>query len=299
MRWDEFRRSSNVEDDRGAGGGFGMPGGAHGLGLGTIIILGLVGWALGIDPSTLINGAEILSGGGQIVQQSGPPPAGDARTAETKDFVAAVLGDTEDRWSDIFTAMGRTYHPPRLRLYSGALDGGCGMAQSAMGPFYCPQDKEIYLDMSFFRDMQDKFDACSSDKACRFSEAYVIAHEVGHHVQDELGTLPRVMAAQQAAASKTQVNALQVRVELQADCYAGIWANRAQAKHKFLDPGDVDQALQTAAAIGDDRLQKEMQGYVVPDSFTHGTSAQRKRWFQNGFDSGQLSACDTMSASSL
>lgn len=299
MRWDEFRRSSNVEDDRGASGGFGMPGGAHGLGLGTIIILGLVGWALGIDPSTLINGAEILSGGGQIVQQSGPPPADDARTAETKDFVAAVLGDTEDRWSDIFTAMGRTYHPPRLRLYSGALDGGCGMAQSAMGPFYCPQDKEIYLDMSFFRDMQDKFDACSSDKACRFSEAYVIAHEVGHHVQDELGTLPRVMAAQQAAASKTQVNALQVRVELQADCYAGIWANRAQAKHKFLDPGDVDQALQTAAAIGDDRLQKEMQGYVVPDSFTHGTSAQRKRWFQNGFNSGQLSACDTMSASSL
>ncbi len=299
MRWDEFRRSSNVEDDRGASGGFSMPGGAHGLGLGTIIILGLVGWALGIDPSTLINGAEILSGGGQIVQQSGPPPADDARTAETKDFVAAVLGDTEDRWSDIFAAMGRTYHPPRLRLYSGALDGGCGMAQSAMGPFYCPQDKEIYLDMSFFRDMQDKFDACSSDKACRFSEAYVIAHEVGHHVQDELGTLPRVMAAQQAAASKTQVNALQVRVELQADCYAGIWANRAQAKHKFLDPGDVDQALQTAAAIGDDRLQKEMQGYVVPDSFTHGTSAQRKRWFQNGFNSGQLSACDTMAASSL
>ncbi|MGB7079767.1 MAG: neutral zinc metallopeptidase [Xanthobacteraceae bacterium] len=299
MRWDEFRRSSNVEDDRGSGGGFGMPGGVHGLGIGTIIILGLVGWALGIDPSTLINGAEILSGGGQIVQQSGPPPADDARTAETKDFVAAVLGDTEDRWSDIFAAMGKTYHPPRLRLYTGALDGGCGMAQSAMGPFYCPQDKEIYLDMSFFQDMQDKFDACSSDKACRFSEAYVIAHEVGHHVQDELGTLPRVMAAQQAAASKTQVNALQVRVELQADCYAGIWANRAQAKHKFLDPGDVDQALQTAAAIGDDRLQKEMQGYVVPDSFTHGTSAQRKRWFQNGFNSGQLSACDTMSASSL
>ncbi|HEX3936677.1 MAG TPA: neutral zinc metallopeptidase [Xanthobacteraceae bacterium] len=299
MRWDEFRRSSNVEDDRGSGGGFGVPGGVHGLGIGTIIILGLVGWALGIDPSTLINGAEILSGGGQIVQQNGSPPADDARTAETKDFVAAVLGDTEDRWSDIFAAMGKTYHPPRLRLYTGALDGGCGMAQSAMGPFYCPQDKEIYLDMSFFQDMQDKFDACSSDKACRFSEAYVIAHEVGHHVQDELGILPRVSAAQQAASSKTQVNALQVRVELQADCYAGIWANHAQQKHSFLDPGDVDQALQTAAAIGDDRLQKEMQGYVVPDSFTHGTSAQRKRWFSNGFNSGQLSACDTMSAGSL
>jgi len=298
MRWDEFRRSSNVEDDRGESSG-GMPGGMHGLGLGTVIILGLVGWALGIDPMTLITGADILSGGAKIVHQRGPPPPDDAQTSATRDFVAAVLGDTEDRWSDIFTAMGRTYHPPRLRLYTGALDGGCGMAQSAMGPFYCPQDKDIYLDMSFFQDMQNKFDACSSDKACRFSEAYVIAHEVGHHVQDELGILPRVTAAQQAASSKAKVNALQVRVELQADCYAGIWANRAQAKHDFLDPGDVDQALQTAAAIGDDRLQKEMQGYVVPDSFTHGTSEQRKRWFLNGFNSGQLSACDTMSASAL
>jgi uncharacterized protein len=301
MRWDEFRRSSNVEDDRGSsmGGGFGMPGGAHGLGIGTIIILGLVGWALGIDPSVLIGGAEILSGGGQVVQQSGPSPADDAQTAQTKDFIAAVLGDTEDRWSDIFADMGRTYHPVRLRLFDGAIDGGCGMAQSAMGPFYCPQDKDIYLDMSFFHDLQNKFDACASDKACRFSEAYVIAHEVGHHVQDELGTLPRARAAQQAASSKTEVNALQVRIELQADCYAGVWANRAQKKHSFLDPGDVDQALQTASAIGDDRLQKEMQGYVVPDSFTHGTSEQRKRWFTNGFNSGQLSACDTMSASTL
>ncbi|MGA7789266.1 MAG: neutral zinc metallopeptidase [Xanthobacteraceae bacterium] len=301
MRWDDFRRSSNVEDDRGesSGGGFNLPGGAHGLGIGTIIILGLVGWALGIDPSVLINGAQILSGGGPVIQQSGPPPADDAQTAATKDFVAAVLGDTEDRWTDIFTAMGRTYHPPRLRLFSGAIDGGCGMAQSAMGPFYCPQDKDIYLDLSFFKDMQDKFNACSSDKACRFSEAYVIAHEVGHHVQDELGTLPRVMAAQQAASSRTQVNAMQVRVELQADCYAGIWANHAQQKHSFLDAGDVDQALQTASAIGDDRLQKQAQGYVVPDSFTHGTSEQRKRWFLNGFNSGQLSACDTMSAATL
>jgi predicted metalloprotease len=199
----------------------------------------------------------------------------------------------------MFAAMGKTYHPTRLRLFSGAIDGGCGMAQSAMGPFYCPQDKDVYLDMSFFADMQDKFGACSDDKACRFSEAYVVAHEVGHHVQDELGLLPRVTAMQQAASSKTQVNALQVRIELQADCYAGVWANRAQQKHSFLDPGDVDQALQTASAIGDDRLQKEMQGYVVPDSFTHGTSAQRKRWFSNGFNSGQISACDTMSASTL
>jgi uncharacterized protein len=306
MRWDDFRRSSNVEDDRDesvASGGFNIPGGAHGLGIGTIIVLGLIGWALGIDPSVLINGANILAGGGggQIEQQSAPPgpvaraPADDQMT----DFVAAVLGDTEDRWTEMFATMGRTYHPARLRLYSGAINGGCGFAQSAMGPFYCPRDKAVYLDTSFFQDLQDRFGACSDDKACKFSEAYVIAHEIGHHVQDELGTLPRVTEAQQAASSQTEVNALQVRVELQADCYAGVWANHAQAKHSFLDPGDVDEALQTASAIGDDRLQKQVQGYVVPDSFTHGTSEQRKRWFMTGFKSGQIQACDTLSARSL
>jgi predicted metalloprotease len=301
MRWDDFRRSSNVVDERGAsmGGGFGVPGGPHGLGLGTIVILGLIGWALGINPIDLINGAQILSGGGPTMQQSGPAMPDDPRTAATKDFVTAVLGDTEDRWTEIFAAMGRTYHPPQLVLFSGAVDGGCGMAQSAMGPFYCSQDKQIYLDMSFFQDMQNKYDACSSENACRFSEAYVVAHEVGHHVQDELGTLPRVFAQQQVASTKAQANALQVRIELQADCYAGVWANRAQKKHSFLDPGDVDQALQTASAIGDDRLEKEVQGYVVPDSFTHGTSVQRARWFSSGFKSGELSACDTMSANPL
>ena len=302
MRWDDFRRSSNVEDDRGAraGGGFGMPGGAHGLGIGTIIVLGLVGWALGIDPSVLINGAQIIAGGDSDMQQtSGPPVTRSPRDDQTADFVAAVLGDTEDRWTEIFAASGRTYHPPKLRLFSGAIDGGCGRAQSAMGPFYCPRDQDVYLDTSFFQDMQKKFGACSNDKACQFSEAYVIAHEVGHHVQDELGILPRVTRAQQAASSETEVNALQVRIELQADCLAGVWANLAQQKHNFLEAGDVDQALQTASAIGDDRLQKETQGYVVPDSFTHGTSAQRKRWFLNGFNSGQVSACDTMAANAL
>jgi predicted metalloprotease len=168
-----------------------------------------------------------------------------------------------------------------------------------MGPFYCPRDQRIYLDTSFFDDMQRKFGACSNSTACRFSEAYVIAHEVGHHVQNELGILPQVTQAQQAASSKVEANQLQVRVELQADCLAGVWANRAQKKRDFLDPGDVDQALQTATAIGDDRLQKEMQGYVVPDSFTHGTSEQRKRWFQTGFNGGQVSGCNTLSASSL
>jgi uncharacterized protein len=300
MRWDDFRRSSNVEDERAStGGGFGMPGGAGGLGLGTIIILGLIGWALGIDPSVLINGAQILSGGGSVTQQSGAPPQTSPQDKETADFVSAVLGDTEDRWTEIFRASGRTYHPPRLIMFSGAIQGGCGLARSAMGPFYCPRDQTVYLDTSFFRDMQRKFGACSSDKACRFSEAYVIAHEVGHHVQDELGILPRVTQMQQAASDQSEVNALQVRVELQADCLAGVWANRAQKKHDFLDPGDVDQALQTAAAIGDDRLQKETQGYVVPDSFTHGTSAQRRRWFLNGFNSGDLNACNTMKADSL
>jgi predicted metalloprotease len=300
MRWDDFRRSSNVEDERGASSGGGLPGGAGGLGIGTIIILGLIGWALGIDPSVLINGAQILSGGGVPSQQTSQAPvADDAQTAATKDFVTAVLGDTEDRWTEIFAAAGKTYHAPRLVLFSGAIQGGCGMARSAMGPFYCPQDQQVYLDMSFFEDLQNKFGACANENACRFSEAYVVAHEVGHHVQDELGILPRVTQAQQAAASQTDANALQVRVELQADCFAGVWANHAQQKHSFLDPGDVDQALQTASAIGDDRLQKEMQGYVVPDSFTHGTSEQRKRWFSNGFNSGQVSACNTISANSL
>jgi predicted metalloprotease len=168
-----------------------------------------------------------------------------------------------------------------------------------MGPFYCPRDQRVYLDTSFFQDMQRKFGACSDASACRFSEAYVIAHEIGHHVQDELGILPRVMQQQQAASSQTEGNALQVRVELQADCLAGVWANRSQQKHKFLDEGDLDQALQTATAIGDDRLQKEMQGYVVPDSFTHGTSAQRKRWFLNGFNSGQLASCNPFQAERL
>ena len=201
--------------------------------------------------------------------------------------MAAVLGDTEDRWTEIFAAAGKTYHPPKLRLFSGSEPTPCAFAQSAMGPFYCPRDQRIYLDTSFFEDLQNKFGGCANSQACKFSEAYVIAHEVGHHVQDELGILPQVMQAQQASASKAEQNCLQVRVELQADCLAGVWANRAQQKLNFLDPGDIDQALQTASAIGDDRLQKETRGYIVPDAFTHGTSEQRKRWFSIGFDEGK------------
>jgi uncharacterized protein len=301
MRTDDFRRSDNVEDDREASASRGgLPGGAGGLGIGTVIIIGLISWYFGIDPSVLLNGAQILTGGG-TTQQSAPAPQVNSGKPgdQTGDFVAAVLGSTEDVWGDIFQASGRTYHPPKLRLFSGSEPTPCAFAQSAMGPFYCPRDQRIYLDTSFFDDLQRKFGACSSSKACQFSEAYVIAHEVGHHVQDELGILPRVMQAQQSADSKAEANALQVRVELQADCLAGVWANRAQAKYKFLDPGDVDQALQTASAIGDDRLQKQTQGYVVPDAFTHGTSAQRKRWFQTGFEQGSVQACNTLSASSL
>jgi len=302
MRTDDFRPSDNIEDDRQASASRGgLPGGAGGLGLGTIIVIGLISWYFGIDPSVLLNGAQILAGGGTSVQQSGPTPPVTAGTPTDPNgkFVAQVLGDTEDRWKEIFAAGGRTYHPPRLRLFAGSEPTPCAFAQAAMGPFYCPRDQRIYLDLSFFDDLQNKFGGCSNSNACKFSEAYVIAHEVGHHVQDELGILPRVMQQQEASASKTEQNRLQVRVELQADCLAGVWANRAQAKHDFLDPGDVDQALQTASAIGDDRLQKERMGYVVPDAFTHGTSEQRKRWFMNGFNSGKVSACDTFSAPSL
>jgi uncharacterized protein len=302
MRTDDFRPSENIEDDRQASASRGgVPGGEGGLGIGAVIVIVLVSWYFGIDPSVILNGAQLLLGGGSPSQQASPAPPVTSGTPSdsTGKFVALVLGDTEDRWTETFAAQGRAYHRPKLRLFSGSEPTPCAFARSAMGPFYCPRDRRIYLDVSFFADLENKFGACSNSKACLFSEAYVIAHEVGHHVQDELGILPRVMQAQQAASSKTEAHQLQVRVELQADCFAGVWANRAQQKHNFLDPGDVDQALQTASAIGDDRLQKEIQGYVAPDSFTPGTSAQRKRWFLNGFNSGQMPACDTLAANAL
>jgi len=300
MRTDDFRRSTNVEDDRQASASRGRPGAAGGLGIGVVIIVTLVGWYLGIDPSLLLNGTQQILGGGSTEQSSPAPTVAPGTPKDaTGQFVAAILGDTEDRWTEIFAASGETYHPPKLRLFAGSEPTPCAFAQSAMGPFYCPRDQRIYLDTAFFNDLQRKFGACSDSKACQFSEAYVIAHEVGHHVQNELGILPRVTREQQAASSKTEANQLQVRVELQADCLAGVWANRAQQKHNFLDPGDIDQALQTASAIGDDRLQKEMQGYVVPDSFTHGSAEQRKRWFTAGLKSGSVASCDTFGAQQL
>jgi predicted metalloprotease len=297
MQWDDFRRSDNVEDDR--GGGFGIPGGG-GLGIGTVVVLGLIGWALGIDPSVLIGGAEIVRGGGSQYQQ--PYQQNTRRTGVPSDaagqFVAAVLGNTEDTWTDIFQQSGRQYRAPKLRLFAGSEQGGCGFAQAAMGPFYCPTDRRIYLDTSFFRQIETRFHGCTGN-ACKFSQAYVIAHEVGHHVQNLLGTLPKAQTEQRAAGNKVAANRIQVRVELQADCYAGIWANHSEQRKQFLDPGDIDAALQTASAIGDDTLQKQAQGRIVPDAFTHGSAEQRKRWFTTGFTKGQIAACDTFAASSL
>jgi predicted metalloprotease len=208
-------------------------------------------------------------------------------------FVSAVLGSTEGVWTGIFAQAGKTYTPPTLVMFSGATQSGCGFAQSAMGPFYCPNDQKVYLDTSFFQDLEQRFGACDvGSKTCQFAQAYVIAHEIGHHVQNQLGLLPQVQEAQRAMA-QAEANGLQVRVELQADCLAGVWGNRAQAKWQFIEPGDVEAAMQTASAIGDDRLQRQAQGYVVPDSFTHGTSAQRTQWFMAGLKSGDLATCDT------
>ena len=309
MRWEDFRRSDNVEDDRDGGGGGGgiggLPIGGGGLGIGTVIVLGLIGWALGIDPSLLISGADVISGGGSNYQRPYQEPSQQntqrktgAPADQTGQFVAAVLGNTEDVWIKIFQDSGQTYRAPRLRLYSGSVDGACGIGQAAMGPFYCPRDRRVYLDTSFFRDMQVRFKGCSG-KACEFAEAYVIAHEVGHHVQNLLGILPKAQAAQQAAGNKVEANRIQVRVELQADCFGGVWAYHSNQRWKSLEPGDVEAALQTASAIGDDRLQKQSRGTVVPDAFTHGSSAQRQRWFSIGLKQGKVSACNTFSAAAL
>ncbi|HET9904372.1 MAG TPA: neutral zinc metallopeptidase [Xanthobacteraceae bacterium] len=305
MRYDDFRRSDDIEDRReDGGGGMSLPGGPGGLGIGTVVVLGLLGWALGIDPRLLIGGAELLSGGGSSYHQPYQPPRG--RTAAPKDeagdFVAAVLGENQDRWREIFTKYNRSYRRPRLVLFAGATVSGCGQAVSAMGPFYCPRDERIYLDTSFFREIETRFRGCQSKSACRFSQAYVIGHEFGHHVQNLLGILPKVQEMQRGL-DRVEANRLQVRVELQADCFAGLWANhersylQSQRKPDFLEPGDVDAALQTASAIGDDTLQKRARGHVVPDAFTHGSAEQRKRWFLKGFQHGTIEACNTFSPS--
>jgi predicted metalloprotease len=307
MRLDDVPESDNIEDRRGdgpaigSGPGIGLPIGRGGLGIGTIIVLGLIGWALGIDPRLLIGGAEIFTNGGPSFQQSAPPSTTKtgAPTDETGRFVARVLRTTEVEWKKIFEASNAAYRNPTLVMFNGQTDArACGLAQSAMGPFYCPPDQKIYLDTAFFRELERRFRGCDGP-GCKFAQAYVIAHEVGHHVQNQLGILPKVQQ-QQRGMSKTDANRLQVRVELQADCLAGVWANHAGQDWKNLvESGDIEAALQTAAAIGDDRLQKQAQGYVVPDSFTHGSSEQRQRWFMNGYRQGSVGACNTFNAAAL
>jgi predicted metalloprotease len=311
MRYDDFRRSDDVEDRRedsggGGRGGFGFPmGGGGRLGIGTVVVLGLIGWAVGIDPRILIGGAEILTGGGgQAPSYQADRPSSQAKrgapTDEMGSMIAGVLGEIDDRWDEIFSASGRSYKGPRVVLFRGATNGGrCGMAQSAMGPFYCPPDRQIFLDTAFFKEVETKFGGCQGS-ACKFTAAYIIAHEAGHHIQNLLGILDKAHALQQQASSKAEANAIQVKVELQADCLAGVWVNReAKKRPGFIEPGDIDGALRTAAAIGDDTLQRKMQGRVVPDSFTHGSAEQRKRWFMTGYQQGTVASCNTFAAQSL
>jgi uncharacterized protein len=289
MRWEDFRGSTNVEDRR----GMGIPGGRGGLGIGTVLILGLVGWALGIDPRLLISGAEMVAGGrdGGTVQQQGRPGAPEDEQGR---FASKILGNTEDVWREVLPRQAnREYRPPKMVLFSGATRSGCGSAQSAMGPFYCPLDQTVYLDLSFFQEMQRRFRTGGD-----FAYAYVIAHEVGHHVENQLGILPRVQARQQEV-GEAERNQLSVRVELMADCLAGVWAGNSEQRYRALEPGDVEQAMAAAEAIGDDRLQRQGGGRVVPDSFTHGSSEQRVRWFLQGLKGGTVQGCDTFRTARL
>jgi predicted metalloprotease len=293
MREDDLRESQNVEDRRGdasggsGGGGFTI--GRGGLGIGTIIVLGLLSWALGIDPSILINGAQMVSGGSdQTVSQSQPHQTG-APNDQIGGFVSRVLGETEDVWGQVLPQQAnRQYEDPTLVLFSGLTQSACGTAQTASGPFYCPNDRKVYLDTAFFAEMKRRFGGGGD-----FAYAYVIAHEIGHHVQNLVGLLPKVQAAQRAAGNSGEANALSVRTELMADCCAGVWANRMNARHANIDDNDVQQAVAAATAIGDDRLQRQSQGVAIPDSFTHGSSAQRVHWLTTGLKTGSMKSCDT------
>jgi predicted metalloprotease len=285
MRLDDERESSNVEDRRGSGGG--IPIGGKSIGIGTIAIA-LVAMYFGVDPSVLLNI-------GQGLQQQAPVeakniPADDPMTK----FVAKVLASTEDTWGKIFEASGQQYPAPKLVLFNAQTPTACGSGQAAMGPFYCPGDQKVYIDLAFYNEMKTRFHAPGG-----FAQAYVIAHEVGHHIQNITGISDKVQQARQSARSEAQSNQYSVRLELQADCYAGVWANRADGTDRILEAGDVEEAMTAAAAIGDDALQKQAQGYAVPDSFTHGTSAQRTHWFNQGLSNGDIKKCDTFSSASV
>ncbi|MBW4420039.1 MAG: neutral zinc metallopeptidase [Myxacorys californica WJT36-NPBG1] len=287
MDWKDGRRSTNVEDRRGRG----VSGPVVGGGIGTIV-LAIVVTLLGGDPSVILNQAsndQAPRAPQTQYPQTGQPPAND----QMAEFVSVVLADTEDTWSEIFRQNGSTYRKPKLVLFSSAVESACGSARSAMGPFYCPADQKVYIDLSFYRDLQTKYQAPGD-----FAQAYVIAHEVGHHVQNLLGTSDKVQRLQKQV-SKTEANQLSVMLELQADCYAGVWGNRAQRSRQILEQGDIEEALGAASAIGDDRLQEQARGRVVPESFTHGSSAQRTRWFKRGIETGDPEQCNTFAANSL
>jgi hypothetical protein len=282
MRWENERRSDNVEDQRGTPVSRGLVGG----GIGTIVVI-LAALFFGVDPSELLQTAN----GPSLQQQttSRRPPADDRLAA----FVSVVLADTEETWREAFRKSGKTYREPKLVLFTGAVQSACGFAESAMGPFYCPGDQKVYIDLAFYDDLRTRFKAPGD-----FAQAYVIAHEVGHHVQNLLGIATQVRAAQERAGTSER-NRLQVRLELQADCLAGIWAYNANRTRKLVEEGDIQEALNAASAIGDDRIQKQTRGYVVPDAFTHGSAEQRVRWFTKGFESGTFSTCNTFAGGKL
>ena len=292
MEWENTPASSNIEDRRGDSsasmGGGGASFGTGGMGIGVIIVVLIISYFTGINPAVLLGGAQILTGNGAQQTTTAPRAAHATLDSRTDNLVRHVLGETEAVWAEILPAQkGVRYTNPTLVLYSGATQSGCGGARAAMGPFYCPVDKKVYLDESFFNDMQTKYGGGGD-----FAYAYVIAHEVGHHVQDLLGILGRADAAKENG-SRTQANAISVRIELQADCFAGVWAANANKKWNLINQDDIQRAVATAQAIGDDTLQKAARGYAVPDSFTHGSSAMRQKWLTTGMQSGQVDACDT------
>ena len=298
MKWEGNRESDNVEDRRDDGGGGGGGGGGFGfggrsIGIGTIAIALIGSYFLGVSPMTIINAMSGGGGGAMApVQQQSPAHAPPASDKQAK-FVSVVLADTEDTWTELFRAQNAEYKKPKLVLFTGATGTGCGTGETASGPFYCPADQKVYIDLAFYRLMQQRFHVNSE-----FAQAYVIAHEVGHHVQHLLGIDEKVNAARQGGSEK-QANAMSVKLELQADCFAGVWAFHANRSRQILEQGDVEGALAAATAIGDDTLQQQSQGRVVPDSFTHGTSAQRVRWFRKGVETGEFTGCDTFGARSL
>jgi predicted metalloprotease len=299
MRWQLGRRSQNVEDRRGMSPtrGFPLPrgipmsrgarrGGLGGLGL---LLLLLLAFCYGFNPGMLLQDDTVTN----VPYSPAPQIPRSGEEDEMGEFVATVLGYTEDTWNDLFESMGRQYREPTLVLFSGAVDSACGFAQAAMGPFYCPADEKLYIDLSFYREMRDRFGAPGD-----FAQAYVIAHEVGHHVQNQLGIAEDVLSLRQQV-DEAQANALSVLMELQADCFAGVWANHTERTQAFLEEGDLEEGLNAAAAIGDDRMQRRSQGYVIPDAFTHGSSAQRVHWFREGLATGDLKACDTFGAAGM